>query len=81
MYCYIASYMYILCTQREAQPIHSAAISGHTDVISVLVEKYGVDPQEEANVRMYICMHAPNVLHTVTSHIGISVYINKIMHR
>ena len=37
------------------QPIHSAASSGHINVISILVEKYGVDPQEKADVRMYMC--------------------------
>ena len=38
------------------QPIHSAASSGQIDVISVLVEKYGVDPQEKADVCMCICV-------------------------
>ena len=37
------------------QPIHSAANDGHINVISVLVEKYGVDPQEKADVRMQLC--------------------------
>ena len=32
------------------QPIHSAACHGHINVISVLVERYGVDPQEKADV-------------------------------
>ena len=36
------------------QPIHSAATNGCIDVISVLVEKYGVDPQEKADVRKLI---------------------------
>ena len=51
------TYTYI-CIQKEAQPIHTAATSGHTNVISVLVEKYGVDPQEEANVCINVIMHA-----------------------
>ena len=38
------------------QPIHSAASSGQIDVISVLVEKYGVDPQEKADVCVCICV-------------------------
>ena len=37
------------------QPIHSAANDGHINVISVLVEKYGVDPQEKADVHMQLC--------------------------
>ena len=36
------------------QPIHSAAINGSIDMISILVEKYGVDPQEKADVRKLI---------------------------
>ena len=49
----------IVYMQGGMQPIHSAATSGHIDVISVLVEKYGVDPQEKAEVHTYIhvCMH------------------------
>ena len=45
-------------TQGGIQPIHKAAVSGHIGLISVLVEKYGVDPQVKAKVpvRMYICM-------------------------
>ena len=39
------------------QPIHSAATNGHTDVISSLVQKYGVDPQEAD-----VCIHATNVV-------------------
>ena len=59
MYCYIIIlYICTACiyiyTQAGGQPIHGAATSGHIDVISTLVEKYGVDPQEKADV----CMHA-----------------------
>ena len=36
------------------QPIHCAAIHGHIDVINILVERYGVDPQEKADVRTYV---------------------------
>jgi len=36
------------------QPIHSAACYGHIDVIRTLVEKYGVDPQEKAEVHLLI---------------------------
>ena len=46
--------MYCIYLQGGGQPIHGAATSGHIDVISTLVEKYGVDPQEKADV----CMHA-----------------------
>ena len=42
-------------TQEGMQPIHSAASKGQIDVINILVEKYGVDPQEKADVRTYIC--------------------------
>ena len=48
-YVYMYMYMHIL-TQTGMQPIHSAASNGHIDVINVLVEKYGVDPQEKAEV-------------------------------
>ena len=41
--------MYIR-TQGGFQPIHSAATSGHIGLISILVEKYGVDPQVKAKV-------------------------------
>ena len=46
-------------TQGGMQPIHCAAIYGQIGVISILVERYGVDPQEKADVRMYIqpCIH------------------------
>ena len=44
-------------TQGGMQPIHSAATNGHTDVISTLVQKYGVDPQEAD-----VCIHATNVV-------------------
>ena len=44
-------------TQVGMQPIHSAASHGQIDVISVLVEKYGVDPQEKADVCMRIHMY------------------------
>ena len=52
MYTCTLNYMH---TQVGMQPIHSAASSGHINVISILVEKYGVDPQEKADVRMYMC--------------------------
>ena len=32
------------------QPIHLAAINGHPEVIIELVEKFGVDPREKADV-------------------------------
>ena len=67
------------------QPIHSAVTNGHTDVINILVEKYGVDPQE-ADVRIYnnVCRKLMYVLRIVISQIlpvSISVYINKIICR
>ena len=67
------------------QPIHSAVTNGHTDVINILVEKYGVDPQE-ADVRIYnnVCRKLMCVLHIVISQIlpvSISVYINKLICR
>lgn len=46
-------------TQGGMQPIHSAPTNGHTDVISTLVQKYGVDPQQAD-----VCTHATNVVHT-----------------
>ena len=49
-----------MCThyaQVGMQPIHSAASNGHIEVISILVEKYSVDPQEKADVCTYIYMH------------------------
>ena len=36
------------------QPIHYAACNGQINVISLLVDKYGVDPQEKADVRTYV---------------------------
>ena len=49
---YVCMYvcMYIRIYQGGMQPIHSAAIVGHIDVIYILVDKYGVNPQEEADV-------------------------------
>ena len=35
------------------QPIHVAARNGHTEVINMLVETYGVDPQAKADVCNY----------------------------
>ena len=58
MFTYVLLHICTACiyiyTQGGGQPIHGAATSGHIDVISTLVEKYGVDPQEKADV----CMHA-----------------------
>ena len=36
------------------QPIHVATCSGHLNVISTLVERYGVDPQETSDVCTYV---------------------------
>ena len=44
------------------QPIHNAAMVGHTEIIRILVNKYGIDPQEKADVSMYVC--------TVVSYMG-----------
>ena len=52
--CIIYYYITFMCTQVGMQPIHCAAIYGHIDVISILVERYGVDPQEKADVRTYV---------------------------
>ena len=59
VYRYVSKYavaMYIciyILIQTGMQPIHSAAGNGCIDVISILVEKFGVDPQEKADV----CTH------------------------
>ena len=34
------------------QPIHSAACFGQLNAVTVLIEKYAVDPQEKADVCM-----------------------------
>ena len=36
------------------QPIHSAACFGQLNAMKLLIEKYGVDPQEKADVRMFM---------------------------
>ena len=40
--------------QTGTQPIHIATCGGHLNVVSTLVERYGVDPQETTDVRTYI---------------------------
>lgn len=52
--CTLYDYMYII-TQGGVQAIHNAATHGHIGLLSVLVEKYGVDPQEKADVSMLVC--------------------------
>ena len=42
-------------TQGGVQAIHNAATHGHIGLISVLVEKYSVDPQVKADVSMLVC--------------------------
>jgi len=32
------------------QAIHNAAVSGHADLMVLLIEQFGVDPQEKADV-------------------------------
>lgn len=32
------------------QPIHYAAANGHAELLILLIEKFGVDPQEKAEV-------------------------------
>lgn len=32
------------------QPIHYAAVSGDTELITILIDKFEVDPREKANV-------------------------------
>ena len=39
------------------QPIHKAAMVGHAEIVTILVEKYGIDPQEKADVCLYVCSH------------------------
>jgi len=34
------------------QPIHSTACFGQLNAMTLLIEKYGVDPQEKADVRV-----------------------------
>ena len=43
---------FIMFHQNEVQPIHCATINGQQNIIHTLVEKFGVDPQEETAVRM-----------------------------
>ena len=52
--CTHYDYMYVH-TQGGVQAIHNAATHGHIGLISVLVEKYGVDPQEKADVCKLVC--------------------------
>ena len=52
--CTHYDYMYVH-TQGGVQAIHNAATHGHIGLISVLVEKYSVDPQEKADVSMLVC--------------------------
>ena len=39
------------------QPIHNAAMVGHIEIVTILVEKYGINPQEKADVCMFVCMY------------------------
>ena len=46
--------------QNGLQSIHLATCSGHLNVVSMLVEKFGIDPQETSDVRMYLCTYMCN---------------------
>ena len=39
-----------LYSQLGMQPIHYAAANGHAELLILLIEKFGVDPQEKAEV-------------------------------
>ena len=58
--------MYIR-TQGGVQPIHNAAASGHIGLISILVKKYGVDPQAKAKVCI---MHVASIQYTIDSQLA-----------
>ena len=39
--------------QNGTEPIHLATIAGHLDVVTTLIERCDVDPQETTNVRAW----------------------------
>ena len=39
------------------QPIHIVTCGGHLNILSTLIERFGVDPQEANDVCMIVCMY------------------------
>ena len=42
--------MCVLCIQDGMQAIHCAAKEGYIELLTILIDYFGVDPQERANV-------------------------------
>ena len=57
----VATYLPTVFTlQNGLQPIHLATCIGHLNVVSTLLEKFGIDPQETSDVCtvcMYVCIY------------------------
>ena len=41
---------------QAGQPIHFAALGGHTELIQLLVERYEIDPGSSSEVHELACM-------------------------
>ena len=53
----VATYLPTVFTlQNGLQPIHLATCIGHLNVVSTLIEKFGIDPQETSDV-CTVCMY------------------------
>ena len=53
----VATYLPTVFTlQNGLQPIHLATCLGHLNVVSTLIEKFGIDPQETSDVCVYDLM-------------------------
>ena len=51
----VATYLPTVFTlQNGLQPIHLATCLGHLNVVSTLIENFGIDPQETSDVCVYV---------------------------
>lgn len=66
----------VIHMQDGAQAIHSAATAGEIEMLTMLIENFGVDPQERAHVCnkgtvftiKLICIHlTPSFMHYITT--------------